>query len=225
MQHITATIYSPVRVAWHLEKKHGSSALQKRMRNQEHDVKFKLAAIWPRAEERIVKIQGSLKESSDQPRQCGRYVSQMPVLQGQMPCEYCVPVLKKNIYTKQMEFSPSFLSLFKSFSQMPTSSVQDETNDNITIFTRILDGLLDGYDNRLRPGLGGECVSSWGWQKSREKSPLTVKILQLNFWENYFVRILSLKPIYIMSCYHFTDSWSWRKVVSLTKCSDSLFSE
>lgn len=31
-----------------------------------------------------------------------------------------------------------------------------ELNDNITIFTRILDGLLDGYDNRLRPGLGGE---------------------------------------------------------------------
>lgn len=30
-----------------------------------------------------------------------------------------------------------------------------ELNDNITIFTRILDGLLDGYDNRLRPGLGG----------------------------------------------------------------------
>ncbi|XP_035611062.1 gamma-aminobutyric acid receptor subunit alpha-5-like [Oncorhynchus keta] len=29
-----------------------------------------------------------------------------------------------------------------------------EANDNITIFTRILDGLLDGYDNRLRPGLG-----------------------------------------------------------------------
>nr|XP_036872113.1 gamma-aminobutyric acid receptor subunit alpha-5 [Manis javanica] len=40
------------------------------------------------------------------------------------------------------------------FSQMPTSSAKDETNDNITIFTRILDGLLDGYDNRLRPGLG-----------------------------------------------------------------------
>lgn len=36
---------------------------------------------------------------------------------------------------------------------MPTGSVKD---DNITIFTRILDGLLDGYDNRLRPGLGGE---------------------------------------------------------------------
>uniref|UniRef100_A0A8C0C0D2 Gamma-aminobutyric acid type A receptor subunit alpha5 n=1 Tax=Buteo japonicus TaxID=224669 RepID=A0A8C0C0D2_9AVES len=29
-----------------------------------------------------------------------------------------------------------------------------DANDNITIFTRILDGLLDGYDNRLRPGLG-----------------------------------------------------------------------
>uniref|UniRef100_A0A3P8WBZ0 Gamma-aminobutyric acid receptor subunit alpha-2-like n=1 Tax=Cynoglossus semilaevis TaxID=244447 RepID=A0A3P8WBZ0_CYNSE len=26
---------------------------------------------------------------------------------------------------------------------------------NITVFTRILDSLLDGYDNRLRPGLGG----------------------------------------------------------------------
>uniref|UniRef100_A0A667ZZ46 Gamma-aminobutyric acid type A receptor subunit alpha5 n=1 Tax=Myripristis murdjan TaxID=586833 RepID=A0A667ZZ46_9TELE len=33
-------------------------------------------------------------------------------------------------------------------------SVKAELNDNITIFTRILDGLLDGYDNRLRPGLG-----------------------------------------------------------------------
>lgn len=50
------------------------------------------------------------------------------------------------------------VSLLKSFSQMPTSSVKDETNDNITIFTRILDGLLDGYDNRLRPGLGGKYV-------------------------------------------------------------------
>ncbi|XP_062302459.1 gamma-aminobutyric acid receptor subunit alpha-5-like [Osmerus eperlanus] len=29
-----------------------------------------------------------------------------------------------------------------------------ENNDSITVFTRILDGLLDGYDNRLRPGLG-----------------------------------------------------------------------
>ncbi|KFO19724.1 Gamma-aminobutyric acid receptor subunit alpha-5 [Fukomys damarensis] len=46
------------------------------------------------------------------------------------------------------------LSSHFGLSQMPTSSVKDETNDNITIFTRILDGLLDGYDNRLRPGLG-----------------------------------------------------------------------
>ena len=45
---------------------------------------------------------------------------------------------------------------------MPTSAVKDETNDNITIFTRILDGLLDGYDNRLRPGLGGECPPAAG---------------------------------------------------------------
>uniref|UniRef100_H3C047 Gamma-aminobutyric acid type A receptor subunit alpha5 n=1 Tax=Tetraodon nigroviridis TaxID=99883 RepID=H3C047_TETNG len=31
---------------------------------------------------------------------------------------------------------------------------ESPTNDNSTVFTRILDGLLDGYDNRLRPGLG-----------------------------------------------------------------------
>uniref|UniRef100_A0A3P9BLH0 Gamma-aminobutyric acid type A receptor subunit alpha5 n=1 Tax=Maylandia zebra TaxID=106582 RepID=A0A3P9BLH0_9CICH len=40
-----------------------------------------------------------------------------------------------------------------SFSQEITPK-EAELNDNITIFTRILDGLLDGYDNRLRPGLG-----------------------------------------------------------------------
>uniref|UniRef100_A0A8D0BA78 Gamma-aminobutyric acid receptor subunit alpha-2 n=1 Tax=Salvator merianae TaxID=96440 RepID=A0A8D0BA78_SALMN len=33
-------------------------------------------------------------------------------------------------------------------------SAEDEAKNNITIFTRILDRLLDGYDNRLRPGLG-----------------------------------------------------------------------
>ncbi|XP_036823405.1 gamma-aminobutyric acid receptor subunit alpha-3 isoform X4 [Oncorhynchus mykiss] len=35
----------------------------------------------------------------------------------------------------------------------------DDSRDNITIFTRILDRLLDGYDNRLRPGLGAESVT------------------------------------------------------------------
>ncbi|KAM3867235.1 gamma-aminobutyric acid receptor subunit alpha-2-like [Diretmus argenteus] len=33
-------------------------------------------------------------------------------------------------------------------------SVSDAFKTNITLFTRILDRLLDGYDNRLRPGLG-----------------------------------------------------------------------
>nr|KAF6283590.1 gamma-aminobutyric acid type A receptor subunit alpha3 [Pipistrellus kuhlii] len=32
--------------------------------------------------------------------------------------------------------------------------IPDDSTENITIFTRILDRLLDGYDNRLRPGLG-----------------------------------------------------------------------
>ncbi|TWW55802.1 gamma-aminobutyric acid receptor subunit alpha-2 [Takifugu rubripes] len=33
-------------------------------------------------------------------------------------------------------------------------AASDAFNTNITLFTRILDSLLDGYDNRLRPGLG-----------------------------------------------------------------------
>ncbi|MGH0170194.1 UNVERIFIED_CONTAM: hypothetical protein FKN15_072910 [Acipenser sinensis] len=41
-----------------------------------------------------------------------------------------------------------------SLSQMAAGTLKEDPNDNITIFTRILDGLLDGYDNRLRPGLG-----------------------------------------------------------------------
>lgn len=46
-----------------------------------------------------------------------------------------------------------------SLSQDVTGTPKEaELNDNITIFTRILDGLLDGYDNRLRPGLGGMTV-------------------------------------------------------------------
>lgn len=46
---------------------------------------------------------------------------------------------------------------FCSFCQDVTGTPKEaELNDNITIFTRILDGLLDGYDNRLRPGLGGK---------------------------------------------------------------------
>ncbi|KAJ1199372.1 hypothetical protein NDU88_003209, partial [Pleurodeles waltl] len=32
--------------------------------------------------------------------------------------------------------------------------IEENEVNNITIFTRILDRLLDGYDNRLRPGLG-----------------------------------------------------------------------
>ncbi|KTG43182.1 hypothetical protein cypCar_00013539 [Cyprinus carpio] len=35
-----------------------------------------------------------------------------------------------------------------------SSQSADEQKDNTTVFTRILDSLLDGYDNRLRPGLG-----------------------------------------------------------------------
>ncbi|XP_006753546.1 PREDICTED: gamma-aminobutyric acid receptor subunit alpha-5 [Myotis davidii] len=39
------------------------------------------------------------------------------------------------------------------FLQKPPSS-EEKTEDNITMYTRILDGLLEGYDKRLRPGFG-----------------------------------------------------------------------
>ncbi|XP_063777048.1 gamma-aminobutyric acid receptor subunit alpha-2 isoform X1 [Pseudophryne corroboree] len=38
--------------------------------------------------------------------------------------------------------------------QVLADPLDDDAKNNITIFTRILDRLLDGYDNRLRPGLG-----------------------------------------------------------------------
>uniref|UniRef100_A0A667Z6F9 Gamma-aminobutyric acid type A receptor subunit alpha5 n=1 Tax=Myripristis murdjan TaxID=586833 RepID=A0A667Z6F9_9TELE len=46
-------------------------------------------------------------------------------------------------------------AIVKGYNDLLFTHVQKlKLNDNITIFTRILDGLLDGYDNRLRPGLG-----------------------------------------------------------------------
>lgn len=51
--------------------------------------------------------------------------------------------------------SPVLTVLYFSYGQ---TSSQDELKDNTTVFTRILDRLLDGYDNRLRPGLGGVFV-------------------------------------------------------------------
>lgn len=61
------------------------------------------------------------------------------------------------------------MAIFFSYGQ---TSLQDEIKDNTTIFTRILDRLLDGYDNRLRPGLGGIYIAVIFWftvKKSRYK--------------------------------------------------------
>lgn len=79
-------------------------------------------------------------------------------------------------------FSSCSLPHFNSFSQMPTASGKD---DNITIFTRILDGLLDGYDNRLRPGLGG--MTEWrmlqtAWQATVSMYVKTWLFLMPHTW-------------------------------------------
>ncbi len=52
-----------------------------------------------------------------------------------------------------MGFESNFVCCFA----VSSSQTADEQKDNTTVFTRILDSLLDGYDNRLRPGLGGTC--------------------------------------------------------------------
>lgn len=52
---------------------------------------------------------------------------------------------------------------------------EDGPENNITIFTRILDRLLDGYDNRLRPGLGGKKIFTF-FLNSHEIVPLEVKV-------------------------------------------------
>ncbi|XP_077103480.1 gamma-aminobutyric acid receptor subunit alpha-2 [Siphateles boraxobius] len=46
------------------------------------------------------------------------------------------------------------LTLFWHTRSVSADATTDAFKNNITLFTRILDRLLDGYDNRLRPGLG-----------------------------------------------------------------------
>lgn len=48
------------------------------------------------------------------------------------------------------------LNLLLCFASPGQNGMTDEQKDNTTVFTKILDSLLDGYDNRLRPGLGGQ---------------------------------------------------------------------
>uniref|UniRef100_A0AAQ4P5T0 Gamma-aminobutyric acid receptor subunit alpha-2 n=1 Tax=Gasterosteus aculeatus aculeatus TaxID=481459 RepID=A0AAQ4P5T0_GASAC len=44
--------------------------------------------------------------------------------------------------------------VYLSIRSVNADATSDAFNTNITLFTRILDSLLDGYDNRLRPGFG-----------------------------------------------------------------------
>lgn len=46
--------------------------------------------------------------------------------------------------------------MYLSIRSVNADATSDAFNTNITLFTRILDSLLDGYDNRLRPGFGGK---------------------------------------------------------------------
>lgn len=61
---------------------------------------------------------------------------------------------------------------------MLADSQEDEAKNNITIFTRILDRLLDGYDNRLRPGLGGNKRSNFDFFIKSDPNLLNVLFKQ-----------------------------------------------
>nr|XP_038947640.1 gamma-aminobutyric acid receptor subunit alpha-2 isoform X2 [Rattus norvegicus] len=72
-------------------------------------------------------------------------------------------ILMKNFETRKMRtklstcnvWFPLLVLLVWNPARLVLANIQeDEAKNNITIFTRILDRLLDGYDNRLRPGLG-----------------------------------------------------------------------
>lgn len=69
---------------------------------------------------------------------------------------------------------------------LSTSSVNaDASSDafktNITLFTRILDRLLDGYDNRLRPGLGGKKILCHYWMYSASSFNKLYSLYNLKF--------------------------------------------
>uniref|UniRef100_A0A3B4HB14 Gamma-aminobutyric acid receptor subunit alpha-3-like n=1 Tax=Pundamilia nyererei TaxID=303518 RepID=A0A3B4HB14_9CICH len=64
----------------------------------------------------------------------------------------------------------------------------DDSKDNITIFTRILDRLLDGYDNRLRPGLGGKhfvncCLANYFFKLSSHQE-YTIDVFFRQSWRD-----------------------------------------
>ncbi|CAB1441800.1 unnamed protein product [Pleuronectes platessa] len=58
------------------------------------------------------------------------------------------------LMTSPSPWSPSAAELVSKHLLAGTNGMTDEQKDNTTVFTKILDSLLDGYDNRLRPGLG-----------------------------------------------------------------------
>ncbi|XP_050803490.1 gamma-aminobutyric acid receptor subunit alpha-2 isoform X1 [Gopherus flavomarginatus] len=82
----------------------------------------------------------------------------MPVKREQCT-EETLMVLQRAAMKRKLTLYKMQLGLLVLLVGVPTRSVladslEDEAKNNITIFTRILDRLLDGYDNRLRPGLG-----------------------------------------------------------------------
>ncbi|XP_074678545.1 gamma-aminobutyric acid receptor subunit alpha-2 isoform X2 [Strix aluco] len=62
--------------------------------------------------------------------------------------------MKRKLALSEMQLVLLVLLVWPPTRSVLADSLEDEAKNNITIFTRILDRLLDGYDNRLRPGLG-----------------------------------------------------------------------
>uniref|UniRef100_A0A5F8GTU7 Gamma-aminobutyric acid type A receptor subunit alpha2 n=1 Tax=Monodelphis domestica TaxID=13616 RepID=A0A5F8GTU7_MONDO len=72
---------------------------------------------------------------------------------------FAASVMKKKLSDFTMQLVLLVFLVWKPARLVLADPQEDEAKNNITIFTRILDRLLDGYDNRLRPGLGGNSLS------------------------------------------------------------------
>ncbi|MED6272241.1 hypothetical protein CHARACLAT_028155, partial [Characodon lateralis] len=68
------------------------------------------------------------------------------------PVELQAAVMRGGRRSGPLSVLVCFIALWQTRSRADSNSTQN--SKDIATFTRILDSLLDGYDNRLRPGLG-----------------------------------------------------------------------
>lgn len=118
------------------------------------------------------------------------------------------------------------------FRSVNADAASDAFKTNITLFTRILDSLLDGYDNRLRPGLGGKettAIHRVYWTLLFDICALQTILFSLHVWMFPLPCVMKLQVWLLkmvdgsfgMSTLQLTSSF----VVLITFCSNPLKNE